>query len=44
VKYRLGVSSTVNSTKKKLMENGYIEMSDGKYRAADPFFAAYLKP
>lgn len=43
-KYRLGVSSTVNSTKKKLMENGYIEMSDGKYCVADPFFAAYLKP
>jgi AAA+ ATPase superfamily predicted ATPase len=42
-KYRLGVSSTVNSTKKKLMENGYIEMSDGKYCVADPFFAAYLK-
>ena len=43
-KYRLGVSSTVNSTKKKLMENGYIEMSDGKYCVADPLFAAYLKP
>lgn len=42
-KYRLGASSTVNSTKKKLMENGYIEMSDGKYCVADPFFAEYLR-
>ena len=42
-KYRLGVSSTVNSTKKKLMENGYIEMSDGKYCVADPFFAEFLR-
>jgi histone H3/H4 len=43
VRYRLGASSTVNSTKKKLMENGYIEMSEGKYCVADPFFAEYLK-
>ena len=42
-KYRLGASSTVNSTKKKLMENGYIEMSDGKYCVADPFFAEFLR-
>jgi hypothetical protein len=43
VRYRLGASSTVNSTKKKLMENGYIEMSEGKFCVADPFFAEYLK-
>jgi AAA+ ATPase superfamily predicted ATPase len=42
-KYRLGASSTVNSTKKKLMENGYVEMSDNKYCVADPFFAEYLR-
>ena len=43
VKYRLGASSTVNSAKKKLMENGYIEMSEGKYCVADPFFAEFLR-
>jgi AAA+ ATPase superfamily predicted ATPase len=43
VRYRLGVSSTVNSTKRKLMENGYVEISEGKYCVADPFFAEYLK-
>lgn len=42
-RYRLGASSTVNSTKKKLMENGFIEMSDGKYCVADPFFAEFLR-
>ena len=42
VRYRLGASSTVNSTKKKLMEDGHIEQSDGKYCVADPFFARYL--
>ena len=43
IRYRLGASSTVNSTKKKLMENGFIEMSDGKYCVADPFFAEFLR-
>ena len=43
VKYRLAASSTVNSAKKKLMENGYIEMSEGKYCVADPFFAEFLR-
>ena len=42
-KYRLGMSSTVNSTKKKLMENGYVEIFDGEYCVADPFFAEYLR-
>lgn len=41
-RYRLGAPSTINSTKKKLMEDGYIEQSDGKYCVADPFFARYL--
>lgn len=41
-RYRLGAPSTINSTKKKLMEHGYIEQSDGKYCVADPFFARYL--
>ena len=36
-RYRLGAPSTVNSAKKKLMEDGYIEQSDGKYCVADPF-------
>lgn len=42
LRYKLGASSTVNSTKKKLMEDGHIECSDGKYCVADPFFARYL--
>jgi hypothetical protein len=25
------------------MENGYVEISEGKYCVADPFFAEYLK-
>ena len=42
-RYALGVSSTVNSAKSKLMEDGHIELSDGKYVVADPFFAQFLR-
>ena len=39
----LGVSSTVNSAKAKLMEDGLIELSGGQYVVADPFFAQFLR-
>ena len=42
-RYALGVSSTVNSAKAKLMEDGHIELSDGRYVVADPFFAQFLR-
>ena len=42
-RYALGVSSTVNSAKSKLMEDGHIELSGGKYVVADPFFAQFLR-
>ena len=42
-RYALGVSSTVNSAKAKLMEDGLIELSDGRYIVADPFFAQFLR-
>ena len=42
-RYALGVSSTVNSAKSKLLEDGHIERSDGKYVVADPFFAQFLR-
>ena len=42
-RYALGVSSTVNSAKAKLMENALIELSDGRYVVADPFFAQFLR-
>ena len=42
-RYALGVSSTVNSAKAKLMEDGHIEQSGGQYVVADPFFAQYLR-
>ena len=42
-RYALGVSSTVNSAKTKLMEDGLIELSDGRYVVADPFFAQFLR-
>lgn len=42
-RHMLATSSTVNSAKKKLMEDGHIERSDGKYCVADPFFARYLR-
>ena len=42
-RYALGVSSTVNSAKSKLMEDGHIEISDDQYVVADPFFAQFLR-
>ena len=42
-RHSLGVSSTVNSAKVKLMEDGHIEISGGQYVVADPFFAQYLR-
>ena len=42
-RYALGVSSTVNSAKSKLIEDGHIERSDGTYVVADPFFAQFLR-
>jgi len=41
--YALGPSSTVNSAKRKLMEDGHIEQVDGECMAADSFFAKYLR-
>ena len=42
-RHALGVSSTVNSAKKRLLEDGIIENVSGTYMLADPFFAAYLR-
>ena len=42
-RHSLGVSSTVNSAKAKLMEDGLIELSSGQYVVADPFFAQFLR-
>ena len=42
-RHSLGVSSTVNSAKAKLMEDGLIELSSGRYVVADPFFAQFLR-
>ena len=46
-KYRarhdLGASSTVNSAKKKLLEDGYIEQTGKLCQISDPFFAEYLR-
>ncbi len=42
-RYALGVSSTVNSAKAKLMEDGLIERSGDQYVVADPFFAQFLR-
>ena len=42
-KHMLGVSSTVNSNKAKLMEDGLLELADGQYTVADPFFAQFLR-
>lgn len=42
-RHALGVSSTVNSAKSKLMEDGHVELVEGRYCVADPFFAQYLR-
>lgn len=43
MRHGLGASSTVNSAKKKLYEDGHIDLWDGRYTVADPFFAQYLR-
>ncbi len=43
VRHALGVSSTINSAKKRLLEDGIVENVSGAYTLADPFFAAYLR-
>lgn len=42
-RYRLGPSSTVNSSKRKLLEDGHIEQFASECRIADPFFAEFLR-
>ena len=42
-RHALGVSSTVNSAKAKLMEDGLIDLSSGQCVVADPFFAEFLR-
>lgn len=42
-RYRLGPSSTVNSSKRRLLEDGHIEQFETECRIADPFFAEFLR-
>ena len=42
-RYRLGPSSTVNSSKRKLLEDGHVEQIATECRIADPFFAEFLR-
>ena len=42
-RHSLDASSTVNSAKKKLIEDGHVEQVDGMCRLSDPFFAEYLR-
>jgi len=42
-RHALGVSSTVNSAKAKLMEDGHIEIANGDFSVADPFFSRFLR-
>ena len=42
-RFLLGPSSTVNSAKKKLIEDGHIERFATECRIADPFFAEFLR-
>ena len=42
-RHRLGPSSTVNSSKRKLLEDGHIEQFAIECRIADPFFAEFLR-
>ena len=43
LRHSLGQSSTVNSAKKKLLEDGILETDDGRCHVADPLFAEYLR-
>lgn len=42
-RHLLGPSSTVNSAKRKLIEDGHIEQTSGESTIADPFFAEFLR-
>ena len=42
-RHRLGPSSTVNSSKRRLLEDGHIEQFASECRIADPFFAEFLR-
>ena len=42
-RYQLGASSTVNSSKRKLLEDGHLEQFATECRIADPFFAEFLR-
>ena len=42
-RHALGTSSTINSAKKRLIEDGHVEQMAGEYRLAAPFFAEYLR-
>lgn len=42
-RHQLGPSSTVNSSKRKLIEDGHIEQFATECRIADPFFAEFLR-
>jgi len=42
-RHLLGPSSTVNSAKRKLVEDGHIEQFATECRIADPFFAEFLR-
>ena len=42
-RYALGSSSTVNSAKRKLIEDGHLEHFADDCRIADPFFAEFLR-
>jgi len=42
-RHLLGPSSTVNSAKRKLIEDGHIEQFATECRIADPFFAEFLR-
>lgn len=42
-RHLLGPSSTVNSAKRKLIEDGHVEQSADECAVADPFFAEFLR-
>lgn len=42
-RHMLGPSSTVNSAKRKLIEDGHVEQVAGESAIADPFFAEFLR-
>ena len=42
-RHSLGAPSTVNSAKRKLIEDGHLEQMPTGCTVADPFFAEYLR-